>query len=166
MGGGFEINYTAPTAGTVYWVEETTQKILQTRSVTREEDVEFKMQIDDPGEFAQLIGIDQTKAKLGLYFIPNHETRKGPFTEAGIPARQYQVGGGFDAEYKAPADGTVYWVESNSEKIIATRPVKSGEVALFKQTAQEVQKTAGLSAEPVNVRIALYFIPSDGARAK
>ena len=75
VGGGFQINYTAPADGTVYWVEETTAKILETRSVTEDEGVEFEMDAE-ADEFKQGIGVEMAKAKLSLYFIPSVESKR------------------------------------------------------------------------------------------
>jgi hypothetical protein len=157
VGGGFQINYTAPAEGTVYWVEETTAKILETRSVTDDENVEFKMDVE-ADEFKQSIGVEMAKAKMSLYFIPRRERVEGGFTEDGIPARRYQVGGGLDVEYKAPADGTLYWVEEQTRKILETRSVKQEEVAESNRTPEEVGTAVG--RPPNAVSVSLYFIPS------
>lgn len=157
VGGGFQIKYTAPAEGAVYWVEETTSKILETRSVTDDEDVEFKMDVE-ADEFKQSIGVEMAKARLSLYFIPRRERIVGCFTERGLPARRYQVGGGLDVKYKAPANGTLYWVDENTAKILETRPVTQGEVAESNRTPQEVGNAVG--NPPQAVSISLYFVPS------
>jgi len=157
VGGGFHIDYTAPAEGTVYWVEETTAKILETRSVTDDENVEFKMDVEAEA-LRQLLGIEIAKAKLSLYFIPRRERIEGWFTEKGLPARRYQVGGGLDVEYKAPVDGTLYWVEEQTGKILETRPVTQGEVAEAYRTPEQVGTAVG--NPPNSVSVSLYFIPS------
>jgi hypothetical protein len=158
VGGGFEIRYTAPADGTSYWVEETHAKVLATKSVTEGDDIEFKVEMEDPNEFAMWAGIEPAKARLSLYFIPHRETAEGPFTDEGIPARQYQVGGGFDATFRAPTEGTAYWVERNSAKILTSRPVKAGEMVQFKGTPEEVAKAVGKGIPGISV--AIYFIPA------
>ncbi|MBP8303641.1 MAG: hypothetical protein KBE04_05895 [Phycisphaerae bacterium] len=160
VGGGFKINYTAPADGTVYWVEETTGKILETTSVTEDEDVEFEVNLSDiePDEFERRIGVDVAKAKMGLYFIPRSEKVVGSFTDRGVPARKYQVGGGLDVAYKAPADGTLYWVDDNSGKILETRVITKGEVAESNRTPGDVSSASGNPSQYVDVT--LYFIPS------
>ncbi len=164
VGGGFKINYTAPAEGTVYWVEETTGKILETRSVTDDEGVELEMDLEDmePDAFKRLIGVDMATAKMSLYFIPRGEKIVGCFTDRGLPARKYQVGGGFDVEYKAPADGTLYWVEEYTGKILETRLITKGDVAKSNRTPSEIAAASGNTPNSLNV--SLYFIPSVSAQ--
>jgi hypothetical protein len=70
VGGGFSIEYVAPADGTVYWVEETTEKILQMKSVASGEKVEFGSEGMDPEEVKKVLGIELKDAKFTLYFIP------------------------------------------------------------------------------------------------
>lgn len=164
VGGGFQIDYTAPANGTVYWVEETTGKILQTTSVTEDESVEFELDVMEieSDEFQSRIGIDLAKAKMSLYFIPRDEGIAGRFTDRGLPAREYQVGGGLDVQYKAPAEGTLYWVEENTGKILETQLVRKGEVVQRNRTPEQVAAASGNPANSLDV--SLYFIPSVATR--
>ena len=68
VGGGFVIEYVAPANGTAYWVEETTQKILETKSLSSGDKAEFKG--GDPEQIKQVLGIDFADIKLTLYFVP------------------------------------------------------------------------------------------------
>ena len=68
VGGGFVIEYVAPVNGTAYWVEETTQKILQTKSLNSGDKAEFGG--GDPKQLKQVLGIDFKDIKFTLYFVP------------------------------------------------------------------------------------------------
>jgi len=69
VGGGMEIEWTAPTRGTAYWVEENTCKIVQTKYL--EEGGEFYMSNVNSEEFKNALGIAMGDARLSLYFIPS-----------------------------------------------------------------------------------------------
>lgn len=71
VGGGYSIKYVAPADGTVYWVEQTTEKILETRSVFEGDEVHFGSEYMDPESVQQVLGIDLKDARFMLYFIPN-----------------------------------------------------------------------------------------------
>jgi hypothetical protein len=157
VGGGFEIFYRAPNKGTAYWVEEATAKILQTKSLEEDEDIKVEVQSLDPNDFKQMVGVEVAKARLSLYFIPLHPHVEGPFTDDGMPARKYQVGGGLDVAYSVPANGTLVWVEEQSRKILETRSVGKGTVAKSERTPEEVSQATGLPAG--NASVSLYFVP-------
>ncbi len=70
VGGGFSIEYVAPSVGTVYWVEENTKKILETKSVVTGDKVEFGSDGMDPESVKNVLGIELKDAKFTLYFIP------------------------------------------------------------------------------------------------
>lgn len=73
VGGGFQIDWEAPTAGTVYLVEKTTGKIVETKSLDKDESYDFEMSLDDEGvaeTFKSAFGISVKDAKLVLYFKP------------------------------------------------------------------------------------------------
>jgi len=74
VGGGFAIDWEAPTAGTVYLVEETSGKIIETRSVDEDESYEFDadLSVDEVVQaFEQIAGVEMEKARLVLYFKPS-----------------------------------------------------------------------------------------------
>lgn len=75
VGGGFNIQYTAPCSGVAYWVEESTHKILETQSLKAHEKCEFSGQ---PDTISSALGIDKTEIKLTLYFIPDFNPDSGP----------------------------------------------------------------------------------------
>lgn len=73
VGGGFLIDWEAPTAGTVYLVEKTTGKIVETRSLDEDESYDFEMSLGDEGvaeTFQNTFGVSVKEAKLVLYFKP------------------------------------------------------------------------------------------------
>jgi len=71
VGGGMHIEYMAPADGRLYWVEETTGKILAMKSVKAEEKAEFGSDGMDPNMAKQKLGVDLKDAKFKLYFIPD-----------------------------------------------------------------------------------------------
>jgi len=74
VGGGFAIDWEAPTAGTAYLVEETSGKIIETESLDEDETFEFDadLSIDEVVRtLEQVMGVDISKARLVLYFKPS-----------------------------------------------------------------------------------------------
>ncbi len=71
VGGGVMIGWKAPQPGTVYLVEQQTNKIIETRSLDEGEVYSFTatsvVQADD---FEQMLGIRFGKARFMLYFEP------------------------------------------------------------------------------------------------
>ncbi|HPD48249.1 MAG TPA: hypothetical protein P5279_01555 [Anaerohalosphaeraceae bacterium] len=88
-----------------------------------------------------------------------HRT-EGDFTKCGIPERQFLVGGGFEVRYVAPADGTVFWVEERTRRIVVTRTVQKGEeVRLGERPAwRDLEDTLGMYVR--RMKLSLYFVPS------
>ena len=90
VGGGFEVKYKAPAAGTVFLVEESSKKIIKTETLEEDEEYslsslysedEFISQILDPVdedtiEALKKIGINPERLKLKLYFIPAASVNK------------------------------------------------------------------------------------------
>lgn len=74
VGGGFQIDWEAPTAGTAYLVEETSGKIITTESLDEDETFEFQADLSDAdmmAVFEQVTGVDIETARLVLYFKPS-----------------------------------------------------------------------------------------------
>jgi len=71
VGGGMHIQYMAPSDGRVYWVEETTQKILAMRSVKAEQETEFGAENMDADVIKKKFGVDLKDAIFSLYFVPD-----------------------------------------------------------------------------------------------
>jgi len=83
------------------------------------------------------------------------------FAESGIPARQFLVGGGFEIKWVAPSNGTAYWVEETTQKILETRSVKEGEAVEFGGGSPEPEAIkAALGIEMADARFTFYFVPS------
>ena len=71
VGGGMHIQYLAPADGRLYWVEETTQKILAMRSVQADQETEFGGDDMSADTVKKKLGMDLKDAKFSLYFIPD-----------------------------------------------------------------------------------------------
>jgi hypothetical protein len=73
VGGGFLIDWEAPTPGTAYLVETKSGKIVETRSLDEDDSYDFEMSLDDEDvvkTFENAFGVPMEKAKLVLYFKP------------------------------------------------------------------------------------------------
>ena len=72
VGGGFEMQYMAPTAGTALVVEESTAKILTTRTLDEREMFVLEIEeIIEPEDFPVTVGIPMSDARIALYFVPS-----------------------------------------------------------------------------------------------
>jgi len=74
VGGGFSINWIAPQAGIAYLVEETTGKILMTKSLQADEVFDIELP-SAPEEAKEFLGIEMADVKLSLYFIPSAQKK-------------------------------------------------------------------------------------------
>ena len=70
VGGGFQMQYVAPTAGTALVVEESTSKILTTRTLDEGEMFDFEVDLE-PDDFVTTLGISMSDARIALYFVPS-----------------------------------------------------------------------------------------------
>jgi hypothetical protein len=71
VGGGMHVQYTAPSDGRVYWVEESTQKILAMKSVKADEQTEFGAEDMETDAVKKKLGVDLKDAAFSLYFVPD-----------------------------------------------------------------------------------------------
>ena len=71
VGGGLDIEWRVPQNGTVYLVEETTGKIVITKSFPADKVFEFNPGSTEPEKTKEIFGIDMSELKFSLYFIPN-----------------------------------------------------------------------------------------------
>jgi hypothetical protein len=71
VGGGMHIQYVAPSDGRLYWVEETTQKILAMKSVKADQETEFGTDDMTTDAAKKKLGVDLRDAKFSLYFVPD-----------------------------------------------------------------------------------------------
>ena len=97
-------------------------------------------------------------------FAP-HPSHNEVFTVNNIPVRQYLVGGGFVIEYVAPVNGTAYWVEETTQKILETKSLNSGDKAEFGGGGAieltQVKQLLGIVLK--DVRFTLYFVPVEAS---
>jgi hypothetical protein len=71
IGGGFKIDWTAPTDGTFIVAEQNTGKILVTESATEDEDVQFTIGDDeDLATLEKMIGLPMKDVRIQAYWIP------------------------------------------------------------------------------------------------
>jgi hypothetical protein len=89
-----------------------------------------------------------------------------PFTDSGIPAKEFLAGGGFQINYVAPSDGTAYWVEETTQKILETRSVKKGEPVEFGGSAEPESVKGVLGIEMAEARFTFYFVPAKAEKAE
>jgi hypothetical protein len=70
VGGGLQINWEAPTDGTVYLVDKTSGKLVVTESLSEGSKFEFTVDPESAEAFEKAVGVPPTKAQLVLYFKP------------------------------------------------------------------------------------------------
>jgi hypothetical protein len=86
VGGGMMIEWKAPERGTAYLVEKKTNKIIETRSLERDEVYSFAAtSVVQADEFEQMLGIRFSRARFLLYFEP--ALAESSATEANEPVR-------------------------------------------------------------------------------
>jgi hypothetical protein len=84
----------------------------------------------------------------------------------GIPWSKYLVGGGYQVNYKAPANGTAYFVDEFSRKILQTQSLEQGEkfeisISTIDEATRASFRNAGIDI--ACARFTLYFVPDKGA---
>jgi hypothetical protein len=67
VGGGYDLDYTAPIAGTLYIVEKRTDKLIGTKSMAKGERHQSTMNLDH-----KALGIDPDEMRFAFYFIPTY----------------------------------------------------------------------------------------------
>lgn len=72
VGGGLDIDWVAPQAGTAYLVEETTGKIIMTKSLEADDTFDFSTGSAEPEGAKEIFGVEMSKLKFSLYFIPKN----------------------------------------------------------------------------------------------
>jgi hypothetical protein len=84
----------------------------------------------------------------------------GPaFDSRGVPQPRYLVGGGFEYSYRAPANGTLYYVEETKGKILRTMSISKGMMDDYKvDDPAKVKDVLGVDMQ--NAKFNLYFVPS------
>jgi hypothetical protein len=72
IGGGYQIDFTAPCKGVAYAVEAKSQKVLQLKSLDKGE--RFNFEVDAQNEdFEKTLGIKRSDARFAFYFVPIEE---------------------------------------------------------------------------------------------
>lgn len=82
------------------------------------------------------------------------------FTDKGLPKPCYFVGGGFDLQYKAPCDGTLYVVEETSKKIVVTRSLATDDRYEETFSIDDLQAREAFGKRMSELDFNLYFIPA------
>ena len=72
VGGGFEIDYTAPDHGTIILANQTTGQLLVTQSVEAGERYGIEIDPTEDG-IEQMLGGDPSEVRIMLYFIPGDD---------------------------------------------------------------------------------------------
>ena len=70
VGGGLNINYVPDKDGVVYLVEETSRKILQTKTLKAGEPYEADLSKIPSQEWEKKLAVPAVNAKFSLYFVP------------------------------------------------------------------------------------------------
>ena len=73
VGGGLQIEWTAPQPGTAYLIETHTSKIIMTKSLDTDEEIEFSAESAEPEFVKRALGMELSELKFSLYFIPKKE---------------------------------------------------------------------------------------------
>lgn len=68
VGGGTEIEWSAPVSGTFYLVEAETRRFLYTKSMAADDGVHLEM--SNPEEVEKLTGMPPGKCRFEAYFVP------------------------------------------------------------------------------------------------
>jgi hypothetical protein len=77
VGGGLNITWEAPVAGTVYLVEKKTGKLIETHSLGEGEVYSFQVEsIVRAQELQDMLGVNFSKTKFLLYFEPVGEAEE------------------------------------------------------------------------------------------
>jgi len=85
------------------------------------------------------------------------------FTKDSIPKEKFLVGGGYQFEYKAPAQGICYLVDADSGKVLTVKSIDKDK--MFDETFDPGDKDLQESLRPLGIntqtmKLKLYFIPS------
>jgi hypothetical protein len=75
VGGGFEIDYTAPSDGTVFQVEKTSGKISRTKTLVKGEKFNNNFTSLDDKTAKTLFGLNVKEMNFELYFVPATPTK-------------------------------------------------------------------------------------------
>ncbi|MEE9367393.1 MAG: hypothetical protein V3V05_00865 [Pontiella sp.] len=88
--------------------------------------------------------------------------QKDVFNFAGIPSREYLVGGGYMIRYRASVEGVLYLADEKSERLLATISLQPGESHEMEFDIEDEKLAANLDAlgiDPTKANFKLYFVP-------
>lgn len=110
---------------------------------------------------------------MGCTATPQASMVNGAFTSEGIPHERYLVGGGYNIEFSARENGTVYLVlkttqpgigsENKRESSIKNRLLVSKTLIKdggFSENIQPEKLKKEFAVEPSDAEIKLYFVPA------
>jgi hypothetical protein len=86
-------------------------------------------------------------------------SQKTSFGLNGLPHEQYRVGGGFDIEYNAPADGTFYLLDLSSGKFVVTKNTTEGDTFDFSIDSADMDQAKAFGINLEKSKLVLYFVP-------
>ena len=76
VGGGLMVDYTAPEHGSLIYADKTSGKILLTKGLKKEERYGFQGLTEEMRRLLETEGIDLSKARFVLYFVPTGKWSK------------------------------------------------------------------------------------------
>ena len=82
VGGGYYVEYIAPVDGTAYYYDKTSQRILTTKTMQKDESFTFKAS-DYQAELGSVLGKYTKDARLLLYFKPDYAQKAASYSTAG-----------------------------------------------------------------------------------
>jgi|SRR5690625_261949 len=91
VGGGWDIDYAVPGGGTAYWVEETTARIIEMKSLN--EGDRFQVRIAGPQDFEAALGVPMDEMRFTLYFVPVSYERVPLLSDIPVIGRHFSAEG-------------------------------------------------------------------------
>ena len=91
--------------------------------------------------------------------------RRAVLNKHGLPNQKYLIGSGVEVRFKAPEDGHIYLVETNSDKNLIIKPLEKGVEYLYDirdyATLDPEEKALLVSKgiDPDKMDLAVYFVP-------
>ena len=79
--------------------------------------------------------------------------------ERGLINNAISVGGGYHVEYTAPVDGTAYYYDKTSKRILTTKTMKQGTSYAFNASDYQAELGSVLGKYTKDARLLLYFKP-------
>lgn len=99
----------------------------------------------------------------GCRIMTDNDVSKQALGFDGIPSSEYLVGGGYVIRYRAQVAGTLYLADENSQRLLATVSLQSGESHHMEYNIEDEKLAANLDALGIDPQLAsfkLYFVPN------